>query len=93
MNNNEIVNNDISEYRQLVRLLNETAHDLFTNTDDEAGIHKMLQRLLNYFDAEKVYVYEHNYELNVTVNTYEVCAKGLGSEKKPLYNELLKLRT
>lgn len=68
---------------QLV-FLNDTAHDLFAQTDTETGVNMVLQRVLDYFFADRAYVIELDDQKRVSNNTYEVCAAGIDSEKERL---------
>ena len=59
--------------KQLV-FLNETAHDLFVQTDVDYGVELVLRKVLDYFRGERAYIIELDRARDVSDNTYEVCA-------------------
>lgn len=74
---------DITEIEQAnsqLRFLNDSARDILAQSDSEAAIQSTLQSLMTYFASARAYVVELDYDKNVTNNTYEVCAEGVGSE-------------
>ncbi len=89
-----IILRDISEERaarqqlqetdEQLRFLNETAHDLLSQTDSGRGIEQVLERLLAYFAGNRAYVFELDDAQRVMNNTYEVCAPGVTREKENL---------
>ena len=86
------VTNDITEMRlaeeqiiqssEQLQFLNETAHDLLTQTNTDKGIEEVLQRILDYFDGDRAYVIELDFLHGVSNNTYEVCGDGISGQKE-----------
>lgn len=67
-----------------LRFLNEIAHDLLAQTDSDLGITQVLQKLLHYFDGNRVYIFELDDAHQSLSNTYEVCAQGVIPQKEQL---------
>lgn len=68
-----------------LRFLNETAHDLLSQSDADKGIKGVLERVLDYFGGSRAYVFEIDYAREVINNTYEICAPGVSSEIENLH--------
>ena len=49
-----------------------------------AGINGTLHKLMEYFDGKRAYIFEFDFEREVSNNTYEVCAPGVESELEHL---------
>lgn len=64
--------------------LENVAHDLLAQPDTETGINMILSRMLDYFDSDRAYVFEFDYDKGITRNTYELCAAGVEAEKDRL---------
>ncbi len=78
-----IVSIDVTEQKETVeqfRFLNDMAHDILAQPDIDAGIDRMLRRLLRFFGSQRAYIVEYDAERRVASNTYEVCAEGVASE-------------
>ena len=73
----------IETSKQLV-FLNETAHDLFVQTDVDEGVELVLRKVLDYFRGERAYIVELERAKDVSDITYEVCAEGVESEMERL---------
>ena len=76
----------IMEMSEQVQFLNEISKSLLADGDLDAGIHDVLARIMHYFDGNRAYVFELDYERQVTNNTYEVCAPGVSAEIGNLQN-------
>ncbi len=70
----------IEESSEQLLFLNDTAHDLFAQTDAEEGFATVLQKTLAYFQGDRAYVVEMDDARKVSNNTYEVCAPGIESQ-------------
>jgi signal transduction histidine kinase/DNA-binding response OmpR family regulator/PAS domain-containing protein len=53
-------------------------------TDIETGINQSLGELSRFVGADRAYIFEYDWENNVTNNTYEWCAPGISAEKDNL---------
>ena len=74
------VSNDITpemEAQKQLEFLNESAHAILAQPDTELAINDTLQKILEYFGADRSYVIELHSNEMLTTNTYEVCAAGV----------------
>lgn len=67
-------------YRQL-RFLNSVSRDLIVTSDADKAIDNAMQKILRYFNGDRVYVLEGAQETDMLRYTYEVCAPGVMPEK------------
>lgn len=70
----------LSETDELLRFLNDTAHDILSRTDSTDAINHVLKKLLDYFDGNRAYIFELDYSTSTADNTYEVCREDVTSE-------------
>lgn len=61
-------------------LLSEISFILNTNKPIKQKNNEVLEKLGKFTDASRVYIFEHNYEKKISVNTYEWCNEGITSE-------------
>ncbi len=65
------------EQEEQLHFLNATAHEILEFSDCEEAINHTIEKLNNYFNADRTYIIEANYgQANVTT-TYEYCADGV----------------
>ena len=60
-----------------LRFLNDTAHALLASPDAQDAVESVLGKMLAYFDGDRVFIYEYDYDAAMCKNTYEVCAQGV----------------
>lgn len=78
---------DVTEQKETeehFRFLNEMAHSILAQPDAVAGINGMLRRLLDFFGADRVFIFERNDEKDTISGTYEACAEGVPRELENL---------
>ena len=63
-----------------LRFLHNMSESLLTEVDFEEAIREVLTKIMNFFDGERCYIFETDYKMQVTSNTYEVCAPGVSHE-------------
>lgn len=72
------------EANEQLRFLNDISRYLLIDKDPDKAIHKALQKVLEHFDGSRSYIFELDDKRQITTNTYEICAKGVQSEKENL---------
>ncbi len=60
--------------------------NLVMNDDFTAAINSMLNTIIEHYNADRAYIFEFDWEKNVTRNTYEVCREGVTPEIDNLQN-------
>lgn len=73
------VSDEINAYGRL-KFLNDSAHEILAQHDTDMAIQHTLMKMLDYFGANRAYVFEFDYSDGTTSNTYEVCAPGIEKE-------------
>lgn len=68
------------ESNEQLRFLNDAASDLLVSGDPDEAINKTLQKMLEYFDGDRAYIFELDDEKQLSKNTYELCASGIDSQ-------------
>ena len=63
-----------------LKFLNNSAHEILAQPDTDMAINHTLSKMLDYFGANRAYVFEFDYSDGTTSNTYEVCADGVEKE-------------
>ena len=59
---------------------------LVMSTDFEAAINSMLRMIIEHYDADRAYIFEFDWEKNLTHNTYEICKDGITPQIGNLQN-------
>ena len=67
-----------------LQFLNDMAHDLLAQPDVEEGLNTALEKLREYFEGRRAYIFEFDYKANTVSNSYEDCAEGVSREKDRL---------
>ncbi|MDO5112402.1 MAG: PAS domain-containing protein, partial [Clostridia bacterium] len=75
---------EIGETSEQLRFLNEISRELLREGDLHEAINELLQKILDYFDGSRAYVFELDWAAQIGKNTYEVCAEGISSEMDKL---------
>ena len=73
---------DLAAERKLVACI-ET---LVMSNDFEAAINSMLRMIIEHYDADRAYIFEFDWEKNLTHNTYEICKDGITPQIGNLQN-------
>ena len=74
--------NDLRAEKKLVTCI----EDLVMNHDFSSAINSMLNTIIEHYNADRAYIFEFDWEKNVTRNTYEVCREGVTPEIDNLQN-------
>lgn len=72
------------EVNEQLLFLNDISRYLLIAEDPDAAIQRSLQKVMEHFDSERAYLFELDDERAVSVNTYEICAPGIASQKENL---------
>ena len=72
------------EVNEQLMFLNDISRYLLIVEDPDAAIQRSLQKVMEHFDSERAYLFELDDEREVSVNTYEICAPGIVSQKENL---------
>lgn len=67
----------IAEKLQISSILNQCVTELSSGLDIDKSINNLLQIINNYFDADRCYIFEINFQRNILVNTYEYTRKSI----------------
>ena len=67
---------DLAAERKLV----ECIENLVVTKDFHAAVNSMLQTIIEHYDADRAYIFEFDWEKNVTHNTFEMCRAGVEPE-------------
>lgn len=73
---------DLAAERKLVKCIK----NLVLSTDFDAAVNSMLETILEHYSADRAYIFEFDWTLDVTHNTYEICRDGITPEKDNLQN-------
>ena len=65
--------NDLAAAKKLVAGIEK----LVTNEDFNASVHFMLEMSMEFYHADRSYIYEFDWEKNLIRNTYEICREGV----------------
>lgn len=66
--------------------LTSCIENLVMNDDFTAAINSMLNTIIEHYNADRAYIFEFDWEKDVTRNTYEVCREGVTPEIDNLQN-------
>ena len=66
--------------------LTSCIENLVMNDDFTAAINSMLNTIIEHYNADRAYIFEFDWEKDVTRNTYEVCGEGVTPEIDNLQN-------
>lgn len=69
------------EVNEQLQFLNDASRYLLIGDNPDEAIHQTLQKMMEYFDGDRTYIFELDDEKQVSRNTYECCAPGISSEK------------
>ena len=83
------VTDELTFTSQQLQTIVDTAAILNTGEDFAAAMNLSLEKIREYFTAQRAYVFEFDWESNTAVNTFQVCAVGVpehgaGITKMPL---------
>ena len=73
---------DLAAERKLVACIETLA----MSNDFEAAINSMLRMIIEHYDADRAYIFEFDWEKNLTHNTYEICKDGITPQIGNLQN-------
>ncbi len=59
------------------REFQEIKRDLLSNGNSEYIVHEILKRAATFYQADRAYIIEADWKLNVGTNTFEWCAPGI----------------
>ena len=65
--------NDLSVEKKLL----DCIENLVMNDDFTAAVNSGLTTILEYYDADRTYIFEFQWKENLTRNTYEICRDGI----------------
>ena len=65
--------NDLSVEKKLL----DCIENLVMNDDFTAAVNSVLTTILEYYDADRTYIFEFQWRANLTRNTYEICREGI----------------
>lgn len=74
------------ESTEQLLFLEHVAHELLTQPDTGACIQALLRKTRDYFDAERSYIFEFDFEKELASNTHESCQTGINRLKPILQN-------
>ena len=68
--------NDLSVEKKLL----DCIENLIMNDDFTAAVNSVLTTILEYYDADRTYIFEFQWKENLTRNTYEICRDGISRQ-------------
>lgn len=68
--------NDLSVEKKLL----DCIENLIMNDDFTAAVNSVLTTILEYYDADRTYIFEFQWKENLTRNTYEICRDGISPQ-------------
>ena len=68
--------NDLSVEKKLL----DCIENLIMNDDFTAAVNSGLTTILEYYDADRTYIFEFQWKENLTRNTYEICRDGISPQ-------------
>lgn len=68
--------NDLSVEKKLL----DCIENLVMNDDFTAAVNSGLTTILEYYDADRTYIFEFQWKENLTRNTYEICRDGISPQ-------------
>lgn len=68
--------NDLSVEKKLL----DCIENLVMNDDFTAAVNSGLTTILEYYDADRTYIFEFQWKKNLTRNTYEICRDGISPQ-------------
>lgn len=68
--------NDLSVEKKLL----DCIENLVMNDDFTATVNSVLTTILEYYDADRTYIFEFQWKENLTRNTYEICRDGISPQ-------------
>lgn len=83
MRSTETISEHTEQLKELLQdeeYIVECARTLSSIHDEDIAINQVLERLLNYYQAERSYVFEFDWKNGKAPNTYEKCAAGITPE-------------
>ncbi len=85
---NQLLNNqkETEHQLQISMTLNACVKELSTYSDIDQAIDHLLQIVNAYFDGDRTYLFENDYDRQITQNTYEYVAEGVTKEIDHLQN-------
>lgn len=72
--------NDLSVEKKLL----DCIENLVMNDDFTAAVNSGLTTILEYYDADRTYIFEFQWKENLTRNTYEICRDGISPQIEKL---------
>ena len=72
----DIARNDLSVEKKLL----DCIENLIMNDDFTAAVNSVLTTILEYYDADRTYIFEFQWKKNLTRNTYEICRDGISPQ-------------
>lgn len=72
--------NDLSVEKKLLDFI----ENLVMNDDFTAAVNSGLTTILEYYDADRTYIFEFQWKENLTRNTYEICRDGISPQIEKL---------
>ena len=73
--------NDLSVEKKLL----DCIENLVMNDDFTAAVNSGLTTILEYYDADRTYIFEFQWKENLTRNTYEICRDGISPQIENLH--------
>lgn len=73
---------DLADEKKLVSCI----EDLVMSADFDIAVESVLETIIEHYAADRAYVFEIDWDNDVTHNTYEVCREGVTPEKQNLQN-------
>ncbi len=75
---------DEKETNEDLSFLNDTAHDIMSQPNIEIAIQDTLKKLLEYYEADRIYMYETNLDKWIFRNTYGIFREGVWKKNESI---------
>ncbi len=75
---------ETKEMLDTAKSVTQCLHRLIAADDFDTAIQTILETILFYYNGERAYIFELDWEKQIAKNTFEVCKSGIGSEKENL---------
>lgn len=73
-------NTEVEARLEIATTLNRCVGELSSDTDIQIAIHNLLHAINDYFQADRTYIFEADYDRQVVVNTHEYTQQGVSAE-------------
>ena len=73
----ERINKERLQQLEIATTLNRCAAELSADRNTGVAIYNLLGIICNYFQADRSYIFDIDYEKQIVINTYEYAAEGV----------------